>query len=60
MAFSPYEDPPPIHPDYVPLEFNVVKHDSDTKGQTVFYPSWSAAWDVYIFGGEGTYCLHVV
>jgi hypothetical protein len=55
LAFMPYEAPPPPQPDYVPLELTVTPY-----GQTVSSSPWHAVWDLYISGGQGSYCIYVI
>lgn len=62
LAFTTYELPPtPPHgdvqvkPEYYPLELAITPY-----GQTVSGNPWHAVWDLYISGGQGTYCLLVI
>lgn len=50
-AFVAVASPKPY---YVPPELSVNPY-----GQTVIGSPWRAAWDLYISGGQGTYCIRV-
>ncbi len=54
LAFITYEVPPTSQPDYIPPELTVTPY-----GQTVSGYPWHAVWDLYISGGQGSYCLLV-
>ncbi len=55
LAFAPYKAPPPPQPNYVPPELTVTPY-----GQTVSVSPWHAVWDMYISGGQGSYCIYVI
>lgn len=54
MAFIIPESRERLQPDYIPPELAVTPY-----GQTVSSSPWRAVWDLYISGGQGSYCIRV-